>query len=119
MKSTFSNAQGIASIKFYFRKSINKAAQWNQRELTCGLVCSVYVLAETGVETEGDRFDAGVTGREVHLFHAASDMEAILELSADVLGSELRRQLRSPSAPFAFLLKLKARKKPLDDLEKL
>lgn len=49
-------------------------------------------------------------------------MEAILLLSMAVLGSELRRKLLSPSATFAFLLKLKARKKPLDDeipLEKL
>lgn len=68
-----------------------------------------------GVETEGDRFDAGVTGREVHLFHAISDMEAILGPSAAVLGSELRRELLSPSATFPFLFKLKARKKPLDD----
>jgi len=68
-----------------------------------------------GVATEGDRFDAGVTGREVHLFHAISDMEAILELSEAVLGSELSRLLLSPSPTFPFLLKLKARKKPLDD----
>lgn len=75
-----------------------------------------------GVETEGDRFDAGVTGREVHLAHAVSDMEAILGPPEDVVGSELRRKLLSPSATFPFLLKLKARKRPFDDeipLEKL
>lgn len=73
--------------------------------------------------TEGDRFGAWETGRELHLDHGISDMEVILVLSAAVLGSELRRLLLSPSAAtFTFLLKLKTRKKPFGDdlpLEKL
>lgn len=37
-----------------------------QKELTCDLCCSPCVLADIGVETDGDEFEAGVTGREVH-----------------------------------------------------
>jgi hypothetical protein len=38
------------------------------------------------METEGDKFDAGVTGREVHLFQENADLKlAIIGLSGAVL----------------------------------
>lgn len=67
-----------------------------------------------GVETEGDKFDAGVTGRDVHLFQADLRL-AITGLSGAVVGSDLRRKLRSPSGMTLFFLKLKPRNKPPDD----
>lgn len=68
------------------------------------------------METEGDKFVAGVTGREVHLFHESADLRlAIIGLSGAVLGSELRRKLLSPSDKVPFFLKLNPRKMPPDD----
>ena len=68
------------------------------------------------MEIDGERFDAGVTGRDVHLCHGIVDEEwAILGPSEVVLGSELRRLLLSPSVPLPFILRLKARKKPPGD----
>lgn len=65
-----------------------------------------------GRGTTGDKFDAGVTGREEDLFHENAEAKAaIIGLSAVVLGSELKSELLSPSATMPFLLKLKALKK--------
>lgn len=73
---------------------------------------SLYILADIGVATEGDKFDAGVTGREVHLFQENGDTElAIVGLSGALLGPELRRELFSPSGWLPFFLKLKPRKR--------
>jgi hypothetical protein len=68
------------------------------------------------METDGDKFDAGVTGREVHLFHENADLRlVIIGLSGAVLGSELRRKLLSPSGAVPLILKLRPRNMPPDD----
>lgn len=68
------------------------------------------------MDTEGDKFDTGVTGREVHFFQEKVDkILAKTGLSGEALGSELRRELLSPSAAMGFFLKLKARRKPAVD----
>jgi hypothetical protein len=59
-------------------------------------------------EGEGDKFDAGVTGREVHLSQEKADLKlAITGLSRAVVWSELRRELFSPSGAADFRFKLK------------
>lgn len=84
--------------------------------LTCDLGCSFDNLAEMGVVTEGDKFDAGVTGSEVHLFQENAALILVrIGLRRDVLGSESKRELLSPSGTGPFFLKLKHRKKPPDD----
>ena len=74
-----------------------------------------------GVDTEGDKFDAGVTGREVLFFQDRLDMIlAKTGLSGAALGSELSKELLSPSAAVSFLLKLRARRKPaVDELPRI
>lgn len=66
-------------------------------------------MAGRGIK--GDKFDAGVTGREVDFFHEKAEAIVDIELSAVVFGSELRSELFSPSGAMPFLLKLKALKK--------
>ena len=64
----------------------------------------------------GDKFEAGVTGRdEDFVQEKADDAIAVTGLSAVVLESELRSELVSPSAAMPFLLKLKALKKLTGD----
>lgn len=68
------------------------------QKLTCNLGCSLGNLADIGVVTEGDKFVAGLTGSEVHLFQEnAALILANIGLSGAVLGSESRRELLSPS----------------------
>lgn len=65
---------------------------------------------------KGDKFDAGVTGREEDFFHEKAEAKvAIIGLSTVSFGSELRSELLSPSAPMPFLFKLKALKKLAGD----
>lgn len=75
------------------------------------------ILAEIGIETEGDKFDAGETGSEAHLFQESADMIRATEgLPGAVFRSDPRRQLFSFSGvATVFLLKLKPLKNPLDD----
>lgn len=80
---------------------------------TFNLLRSPAILSVAGVATDGDKFDAGVTGSDVHLCQKDGDGKlAILGLSEPVLLSGVRRKLLSPSAMIPFFLKLKPRKKP-------
>lgn len=94
-----------------------KGAKGSNR-LTEGLCLSPGILAEIGVETEGDKYDAGETGSEVHLFQESADIILATEGLpwTVVLRSELRRLLFSPSGVgTVFLLKLKPLKNPPGD----
>jgi hypothetical protein len=71
------------------------------------------VLEEVGVDTVGDKRDAGVTGRDVDLFQDRPDTRlAKTGFSGAALESEHRRELLSPSVAVGFFLKLKARRNP-------
>lgn len=83
---------------------------------TFNLFGSPAIFSEAGTLTDGDKFDAVVTGIDVHLFQLNGDGKlAILVLSEPGLPSRVRRELVSPSATMPFLLKLKPCKKPPDD----
>lgn len=64
------------------------------------------------METDGDEFEAGVTGREAHFCQLEENKFAERGLPGTTLQSELMRELLSPSDEVAFFLKLKARRKP-------
>ena len=84
----------------------------NTKKLTRGIGLSSIAVVVTGRGTEGDKFAAGVTGRELDFFHEKCEAKAaIIGVSAVDFGSELRSELLSPSAVMPFLLKLKALKK--------
>lgn len=74
---------------------------------TCDLCLSLNVLADI----RGDKFEAGVTGREAHFGQGEISDKAGLSRAA--LGSELRRELLSPSETGFFFLKLNDGRKPL------
>lgn len=70
---------------------------------TFDLFCSLAILAEAGMVTDGDKFVAGVTGRDVHLFQKNGDGNlATLGLSGPVVLSGVRRELLTPSATIPF-----------------
>lgn len=69
------------------------------------------------METEGDEFDACVTGREEDLSQEKADFKLTrIGLSGAACVSELSRELLSPSVAEAFLLKLKPLRSPPDDV---
>nr|GLL43765.1 hypothetical protein Itr_chr13CG03470 [Ipomoea trifida] len=73
-----------------------------------GNLMILFLGRRLGVGTVGEPFEAGVTGKEVHLFQLEK-----LGLSGPIFESGRRRELLSPSDPPAiFLLKLNPRKNP-------
>lgn len=80
--------------------------------ITWVLRLSLNVVVDEGVVIKGDKFDAGVTGRDVHFQVKFGIRFFKAGLSGVALGSEFRRWLLSPSNAEVLFLKLKPRKNP-------